>query len=380
MLFNEPNRGYKQLMKYNWQQNDWPNFSYNPAELDKLILKFSEKIGRIGGLLDALPEDTQTDTLIDIMVSEAIKTSEIEGEYLSRPDVLSSIRNNLGLNKRLEQIKDQRASGIAELMICLRDEWEQPLNQAMLFNWHILLMRGSLRVNAGAWRTHQEAMQVISGPIGSETVHFEACPSSQVPGEMKRFIKWFNDSAPGGPQEIRWAHVRAAIAHIYFESIHPFEDGNGRIGRAVAEKALSQGIGRPILLSLSQSIEHDRAGYYEALKQGQRSNEITPWIIWFTGTLINAQTEVEEKIEFTLKKTRLFSRVQDQLNERQLKVLRRMLKEGPAGFKGGMTAKKYIAITGAAKATATRDLQKLVRTDVLIPSGGGRSVSYQVNL
>ena len=299
-------------MKYNWQQNDWPNFRYNPAELDTLILKFSEKIGRIGGLLDALPEGTQTDTLIDIMVSEAIKTSEIEGETLSRPEVLSSIRNNLGLNKRLEQIKDQRASGIAELMICLRDEWEQPLSQAMLFNWHILLMRGSIRVNSGAWRTHQEAMQVISGPIGSETVHFEACPSSHVPSEMKRFIKWFNESAPGGPQEIRWAPVRAAIAHLYYESIHPFEDGNGRIGRAIAEKALSQGIGRPILLSLSQSIEHDCVGYYEALKQGQRSNEITPWIVWFADTLINAQTEVEEKIEFTLKKTRLFNRVQDQ--------------------------------------------------------------------
>lgn len=367
-------------MKYNWQQDDWPNFRYNPEEFDELIIEFSEKIGRIGGLLDALPEGTQTDTLIDIMVSEAIKTSEIEGEYLSRPDVMSSIRNNLGLNSSLEQVKDLRASGIAELMICLRDEWDKPLNQAMLFNWHTLVMRGSVRVNDGAWRTHQEPMQVISGPIGNATVHFEACPSAQVPDEMTRFIKWFNDTAPGGESEIRWAPVRAAIAHLYFESIHPFEDGNGRIGRAIAEKALSEGVGRPILLSLSQTIEHDRAGYYETLKQGQRSNEITPWIVWFANTLIDAQKEVERQIEFTLKKTRLFNRVQDQLNERQLKVLRRMLKEGPAGFKGGMTAKKYIAITGAAKATATRDLQELVRIDVLTPSGGGRSVSYQVNL
>lgn len=367
-------------MKYNWQQEDWPHFSYNPEEIDALILEFSEKIGRIGGLLDALPEGLQTDTLIDIMVSEAIKTSEIEGEYLSRPDVMSSIRNHLGLNKHIEQIKDQRAAGIAELMICLRDEWNKPLSQTMLFNWHRLLMRGSTRVHPGAWRTHQEPMQVISGPIGSATVHFEACPSAQVPDEMKRFIKWFNDTAPGGNAAIRWAPVRAAIAHLYFETIHPFEDGNGRIGRALAEKALSEGIGRPILLSLSQSIEQARAGYYKSLKQGQRSNEITPWIVWFTRTLIHAQKEVEEKIEFTLKKTRLFSRVQNRLNERQLNVLRRMLKEGPKGFKGGMTAKKYIAITGAAKATATRDLQELVLAGVFIPSGGGRSVSYQINL
>jgi Fic family protein len=125
-------------MKYNWQQDDWPDFRYNPEELHALIIEFSEKIGRIGGLLDALPEGTQTDTLIDIMVSEAVKTSEIEGEYLSRPEVMSSIRNNLGLNTPTERIKDQRASGIAELMICLRDEWKKPLSQKMLFNWHTL--------------------------------------------------------------------------------------------------------------------------------------------------------------------------------------------------------------------------------------------------
>lgn len=367
-------------MKYNWQQVDWPNFRYNPQQLETLILEFSEKSGRIGGLLDALPEGTKTDTLIDIMVSEAMKTSEIEGEVLSRPDVMSSIRNNLGLNKHIEQIKDQRALGIAELMVCLRDEWEQPLSQAMLFKWHKLIMRGSFRVHAGVWRNHVEPMQVVSGPVGSETVHFEACPSAGVPGEMTRFIKWFRDTAPGNSMEIRWAPVRAAIAHLYFESIHPFEDGNGRVGRAVAEKALSEGVGRPVLLSLSQSIEQDRAGYYAALKQGQRSNEVTPWIVWFVNTLIHAQQVVEEQIEFTLRAARLFSGVQDQLNERQLKVLRRMLKEGSGGFKGGMTAKKYIALTGAAKATATRDLQGLVQANVFIPSGGGRSVRYQVNL
>jgi len=367
-------------MKYNWQQDDWPDFRYKPEKLNALIIEFSEKIGRIGGLLDALPEGTQSDTLIDIMVSEAIKTSEIEGEYLSRPDVMSSIRNNLGLNTTTERIKDQRASGIAELMICLRDEWKKPLSQKMLFNWHTLVMRGSKKVRPGAWRTHQEPMQVVSGTIGNETVHFEACPSERVPDEMKRFIKWFNDTGPGGSTEIRWAPVRAAITHLYFETIHPFEDGNGRVGRALAEKALSQGVGRPALLSLSQTIEPDRAGYYEALKQGQRSNEITPWIVWFSNMLIRAQKQVEEKIEFTLKKTKLFDRVHSQLNERQLKVIRRMLKEGPDGFKGGMTAKKYIAITGAAKATATRDLQELVNTKIFMPSGGGRSVCYQIKL
>ena len=167
---------------------------------------------------------------------------------------------------------------------------------------------------------------------------------------------------------------------LYFESIHPFEDGNGRIGRALSEKALSQGIGRPVLLSLSQAIEADRADYYAALKQAQQSLDITGWIDWFTRTLLTAQQQTESLIEFTLKKAKLFDRVRDLVNDRQLKVLQRMLKEGPGGFQGGMSAEKYIAITKTSKPTATRDLQDLVAQGIFIPSGGGRSTRYQINL
>jgi Fic family protein len=367
-------------MRYNWQQSDWPNFTFNLAALENLLLAFSEKTGRLGGLLDAMPQTMQSETIIDLMVSEAIKTSEIEGEYLSRPDVLSSIRNNLGLNRTAERIGDKRAEGIAELMLGVRNDWQKPLSRETLFAWHMMLMKGSRGVRSGAWRHHDEPMRVVSGTVGSETVHFEAPPSERVPGEMKRFITWFNNTGPAGRSEIRWAPVRAAIAHLYFETIHPFEDGNGRIGRALAEKAISQGIGRPALLSLSKSIEADRAGYYAALKQGQRSNEITPWIVWFTGMLLTAQNQAEATLEFTLKKTRLFDRVQNQLNERQLKVLRRMLMAGPTGFEGGMSANKYISMTGTTKPTATRDLQDLVKKEVLFSTGGGRSVRYHVKL
>lgn len=367
-------------MQYNWQQKDWPEFRYKLDGIQDLLFLFTEKTGRVDGLLAALPENLQMETMIDLMVSEAMKSSEIEGEMLSRPDVMSSIKNNLGLNATPKQVGDRRAAGIAELMVRVRNSYAEPVTKKMLFDWHALLMKGAFKVQSGAWRTQAEPMRIISGTIGNEQIHFEAPPSEKVPDEMKRFIQWFNDTAPAGKAAIRLAPVRAAVAHLYFESIHPFEDGNGRMGRALSEKALSQGIGRPALLSLSKSIEADRAGYYAALKQAQRSNEITGWIIWFANMLMNAQKQAELDIEFTLKKTKLFDRVREQLNERQLNVLRRMLEEGPGGFQGGMSAKKYMAIAQTTKATATRDLQELVAKDVFTPDGGGRSVRYQIRL
>jgi Fic family protein len=176
--------------------------------------------------------------------------------------------------------------------------------------------------------------------------------------------------------------VRSAIAHLYFETIHPFEDGNGRIGRAIAEKALSQTIGRPVMLSLSRAIEADKNAYYTALETAQRSNEITPWVTYFIRRTLDAQMEAESQIEFTLKKTKFFDRYKGQLNERQVKVVRRMLEEGPKGFEGGMNARKYMGITKTSKATATRDLQQLLETGAFKLAGkaGGRSTGYQVNL
>lgn len=367
-------------MQYNWQHSEWPNFQYEQAKIHDLLLRFTEKTGRVDGLLSALPESEQTETIIDLMVSEAVKSSEIEGEMLSRPEVMSSIKKNLGLHADPKKTGNRKAEGIAELMVCVRNGFAKPLSQKMLYEWHTMLMQGTPRIQSGAWRTHDEPMLIVSGNIGTETVHYEAPPSKAVPGEMKRFIQWFNRTAPGAQDEIRMPPVRAAIAHLYFESIHPFEDGNGRIGRALSEKALSQGIGRPALLSLSQAIEADRANYYAALKQAQQSLNITGWIDWFTRTLLNAQQQAESLIEFTLKKAKLFDRVRDRLNDRQLKVLQRMLKEGPGGFQGGMSAEKYIAITKTSKPTATRDLQDLVAKGIFIPSGGGRSIRYQIKL
>ncbi len=367
-------------MKYIWQQMEWPGFRYDTAELEDLLKEFSEKTGRVGGMLDSLPKDMQTDTIVDMIVSEAVETSAIEGEYISREDVMSSVRNNLGLNKFVKRVGDRRAEGIAGMMIAVREAWQEPLSRDMLFAWHNMLMKGSEHISSGEWRKHHEPMRVVSGPIGAETVHFEAPPSERIPAEMDRYIGWFNNTEPEGVDKISWPPIRTAIAHLYFETIHPFEDGNGRIGRAISEKALSQGLGRPALLSMSEAIEANRSDYYAALKQAQRSNEITDWIAWFTSTLISAQRHAEEKIDFTLKKTRFFDRVLEKVNDRQLKVLRRMAAAGPDGFAGGMSAKKYQSLTGASKSTATRDLRELVEKNALKSIGGGRSIRYHLDL
>lgn len=366
-------------MPYNWQQPDWPHFRYDLTEIEETLFTLAEKTGRASGLLKGLTADAQLEATIEMMVVEAIKTSAIEGELLSRKDVMSSMRKNLGLETG-HLSGDKRAQGTAALMLAVRNSFAAPLSDETLFEWHRLIMTGHRHVAAGQWRTHTEPMQVVSGAVGHEQVHFEAPPSSRIPEEMARFIQWFNETAPDGSKEIRKAAVRSALAHLYFESIHPFEDGNGRMGRALSEKVLSQGLGRPVLLSLSRAIEAKRNDYYDALKEGQQSNDVTSWITWFVNIILEAQAQAEELIDFTLRKTRLFDRVRDQLNDRQMQIIHRMLEEGPDGFEGGMSAKKYMTITGASKATATRDLQELVEKEIFAPTGGGRSTRYQINL
>jgi Fic family protein len=313
------------MVRYNWQQQDWLNFTYSLEKVEDDLFTFMEKTGHIAGVLKALPEETQMETIIDTMLAEALKTSEIEGEYLSRKDVLSSIRKNLGLVSSTEYIKDKKAAGIGELMIDVRKTYKEVITEEKLFAWHKMLLPDSSGIAVGVWRSHNEPMQVISGAIGKEKVHYEAPPSERVAKEMEQFISWFNETAPGGKSEIKKAPVRSAIAHLYFETIHPFEDGNGRIGRAVAEKALSQGIGRPVMLSLSRTIEANKKAYYDALEKAQRSNEVTDWIVYFVKTTLNAQIEAEQQIDFTLKKVKFFDRFKERLNERQFKVINNVL-------------------------------------------------------
>ena len=241
-------------------------------------------------------------------------------------------------------------------------------------------MMGADDVLVGTWRTHSEPMQVISGAMVKQKVYFEAPPSDAVPKEMEQFLQWFNESSPSEKNPIKKPIIRSAIAHLYFESIHPFEDGNGRLGRCISEKALSQYVNRPILMSLSRSIEADRSAYYHQLEEAQKSNDITEWISYFVKTVLIAQEQTTQEVAFTLKKARFYDRFNKQLNERQLHAIQRMLEEGPKGFEGGMNARKYIGITKTSKATATRDLQDLVGKDIFIPTGGGRSTHYELAL
>lgn len=367
-------------MKYNWQQKDWPHFTYSTEEVEAQLFEFSERAGKINALLESLPEEIRVETVIELLVAEAIKTSEIEGEYLSRKDVMSSIKKNLGLISDHQETSDKRAEGIAELMTDAQKSFNEPLSKETLLNWHRMLMKGNSSLEAEKWRTHEEPMQVISGAMGREIIHYEAPPSKRVPEEMKQFISWFNLTGQNAEIEIKKPIIRAAIAHLYFESIHPFEDGNGRIGRAIAEKALSQTVKRPILLSLSDAMERRKKNYYNALMVAQRSNEITPWINYFVDTTLQAQISAEKIIEFSLYKARFFDRYKNDLNDRQIKVIRRILKEGPGGFEGGLNVRKYIGITKTSKATATRDLQGLLQKGIIVKNGSGKNTSYSLKL
>ena len=367
-------------MVYNWQLSEWPDFVYEVREVQPLIMAFAQETGEVSGVIQGLSDDLKQETVLQLMLSEAVKTSEIEGEFISREDVMSSIRNNLGLNEPLIKVKDQRAAGVAELLLEVRKTFNQPLSLDMLRVWHNMLVTGIRNVNPGEWRTGAEPMQIVSGAYGREVVHYEAPPSSDVPKEMRRFVEWYNNATFQLKGEVAEAVLKSAIAHLYFESIHPFEDGNGRIGRAIAEKALSQSIGRPVMLSLSKIIENNKAAYYGALKEAQRSLDITAWINYFASVILEAQRDAKAMVQFTLKKAKFFDRYKHQFNERQLKAIKKMLEKGIDGFEGGMTAKKYIGICNASKATATRDLQHLLEMGAFVQEGAGRSVKYQLNL
>jgi len=367
-------------MVYNWQFPGWPNFTYNINEVEPIMLKFAQEFGEIQGLLQGLSPSLVQETLLETMASEGVKSFEIEGEYISQVEVMSSIRRNLGLDQSPDNQKDKRTKGIAQLLLEVRNNFKEPLSIEMLCHWHYLLFNHQTQISSGKWRTGIESMQIISGAIGKEIIHFEAPPSHLVPKEMEGLVSWYN-SAPlikGG--KISNAILKAAIAHLYFESIHPFEDGNGRVGRALAEKALSQSLGFPVQLSISSAIEGDKQAYYNALKNAQRTLEITDWLTYFAQVILEAQCNAKQVVQFTLKKSKFFELHKSNLNESQLKVINKMFDQGIAGFEGGITAKKYMGITSVSKATATRHLQHLAEISALVPIGSGRTVRYELNL
>ena len=364
-------------MLWNWQRPDWPNFSWDSNRLVTSEETFLIAAGTLRGSVKYLGPEDQQQLTVETMSNEALTTSEIEGEILDRASVQASIRRQLGLEAGGRSVAPAE-QGVAEMMVDLFRSFAEPLSHEVLFRWHQMLVgsRRDLREIA-RYRSHPEPMQVVSGAIHAPRVHFEAPPSSGVFAEMERFITWFIRTAPDGTEPLP-ALTRAGIAHFYFVSIHPFEDGNGRIGRAIAEKSLGQSLGEPALTALAATILIKRKGYYDALEAANKSNEITPWLAWFASTAIEAQQRTIALVDFVVRKTRLLDRLRGQLNDRQEKALLRILREGPSGFKGGLSAANYRAITGASPATATRDLADLAEKRALIRVGEHKHARYHV--
>lgn len=366
-------------MQWNWQQPDWPNLRWSSDALAALEARFLQQSGIMIGVVRHLGEDDRTNVVLDVMTDEAMKTSQIEGELLNRDSVQSSLRREFGLETEQRRIPPAER-GIAEMMMALYRGFADPLTEEILSDWHRMVLSGRNDVEVvGRYREHEDAMQVVSGPLHKPNVHFEAPPSHIMSQEMGRFLDWFAATGPGGKAPLPGL-TRSGLAHLYFVSIHPFEDGNGRIGRAISEKALSQAIGQPSLIALSQTIQHKRSAYYDALEAANKANEVTDWLAYFAQTVLDAQSHSLTLIDFLLEKTRFHDRFRGRFNPRQEKVVTRMFREGPSGFTGGLSAANYITITDTSRATATRDLQELVALGAMGQTGTLRSTRYHLIL
>jgi Fic family protein len=366
-------------MTWNWQQPGWPAFKWDSSVLEPLEKQFLLHSGEFIGAYRHVGADDQETIKLELISDEAIKTSAIEGEILNRDSVQSSLRQQFGLGTELPGVKPAER-GISRMMVDLYQRFATPLSDQTLFDWHTMLLGADRSIKvAGGYRTHHDAMQVVSGPDYQRAVHFEAPPSNRVPSEMRRFITWFNDTAPGGKHPLP-ALARAGIAHLHFVSIHPFEDGNGRIGRALAEKSLAQNLGQPSLIALAYTIERKRKEYYAALERNNKQTGITDWMVWSANTILEAQKNTIQRVDFYVAKSRFYQRLGATLNERQQKVIARMFREGLDGFQGGLSAENYVAISQTSRATATRDLQDLVEKGALTRTGERRYTRYHLRL
>ncbi len=364
---------------WNWQQADWPDFRYDRTKLDVLEAEFLRQSGVFSGSIRHINVGDKEQITVELISEEALNTSEIEGEILNRDSLQSSIRRNFGLATDNRKIPPAE-QGIAQMMVELYREFEVPMCDTLLFRWHESLMNGRRDLaNIGSYRTGSNPMQVVSGPLHNPKVHFEAPSSSTVPAEMKRFMQWFTRTSPKGKTPLPIL-TRAGIAHLFFVTIHPFEDGNGRIGRAIAEKAISEGLGHAALIALSLTINRGRKTYYNILERSNKGNEITTWLNYFAETVLDALAHSQELVDFLISRTKFYDRLRGQLNKRQDKVIARMMREGPSGFKGGLSAENYIRLTGTSRATATRDLQDLVEKQALVRTGTLKSTRYHLSI
>jgi Fic family protein len=360
-------------MHWNWELPEWPKFNYDPNRVSAQEKQFLLEVGSASAYLKTIESQEYKRFIVEILISEGIESSKIEGEFLNRESLQSSIQKHFGLQTKLKSRTDKE-SQMADLLCNVYESFDQPLTHEMLWHWHRMLFGESARIDEqGKYRTHPEPMQIVSNRFDSQKVFFEAPPSKKIPHEMDMLIKWFNSSSGS-------ILTRAAVAHVYFESIHPFEDGNGRLGRLLSEKILSQGVGRPVLIAISKILEKRKKEYYAALERCNRTLDIDHWVEFFANVVIQAQGEAMSQLYFLIEKSKMLNALSDQLNPRQTKALLRIFAEGLDGFKEGLSAENYISITKATRATATRDLADLVQKGALVKTGQLRHTRYFLNI
>ena len=365
-------------MQWIWQDKNFPNFEYDPSLFVEFEQEFYRNSGIIIGVLSHLDEGNLENLKIEVLTQEAVSTSIIEGEILKRESVQSSIRKHLGLKTDNRKVQPNEA-GISEMMVDLYLNFDTILTHETLFQWHQMLMNGRRDIDViGNYRQHPEPMQIVSGNLSAPKIFYEAPPSEQVFKEMDELIKWYNTniSSQNGISTL----ILAGIVHLYFEVIHPFEDGNGRIGRALVEKVISQKIKAPALNSFAKIIESHKKEYYDALQSCNYGLDINKWLLFFSKSLLDSQQYTIKLVGFLVAKSKFFIRHNEQLNERQLKVLLRVFEEGIEGFKGGLSATNYRTITDASPATVTRDLQELVQIKALNKTGELKHTRYFLNI
>lgn len=365
------------MTRYIHSENDWPRLRWNRESLAGRLAAVRHGQGRLIGRMEALGFKLRQEAVLETLTEDVLKSSEIEGEHLDAKQVRSSIGRRLGMDiGGLKQV-DRNVEGVVEMMLDATRHYDQPLTAERLLGWHASLFPGGRsglkRIRAGAWRDDSGGpMQVVSGAIGRERVHFEAPVATRLDGEMRAFLEWFN-----GDTESDWV-VKAGLAHFWFVTIHPFDDGNGRIGRAIADMALARSEeSSQRFYSLSAQIRQERAAYYEILERTQKgTTDITPWMNWFLECLGHAIASAQATLAAVLDKARFWESVAEfPLNERQRRVLNRLLD----GFEGKLTTTKWAKLAKCSQDTALRDIQPLVERGILAQSReGGRSTSYEL--
>jgi len=369
--------------QYIWQRPSWLQFRWDNAPLLKPLGNCRFQQGSLLTQMRELGFEVRQQARAEVLVEEALKTSEIEGERLDPDAVRSSVARRLGLpTAGLPAARNPHADGVVEILLDATLNYEQELTAERLFGWHAALFStgysGLHKILIASWRDDRDGpMRVVSGPMGREKIHYEALPAERLAGEMNRFFRWWEES-----RKEMDGILRAGMAHLWFVAKHPFEDGNGRIARTLTEMALAQDENLSTrYYSLSSQIMLERDAYYEILEHtNKRDGDITEWLKWFLECMSRAILRSNELLSNIMQKARFWKRyVQTELNERQCKVINRLLEAGPGGFKGGLTNRKYAGMTHVSKATAQRELADLVQKGILrLNPGGGRSTSYDL--